>query len=184
MIRIIRYAAPETELPEDFPGEDLEFIGENPSPEDQVPSPEEIAGAPVAEPPPPKGQRGQPYYEMADFTFLPFGEDKPENVTPEDPSKLFEEVPTPETPTEEMNRRLSVREKIWRSLNTASPMSIKYQTLADDLGRTAVTNRIVRPDYVYWAGTNRHILVAWCNLRNDWRAFAVDNILAADLIGD
>lgn len=185
MIRIIKFAAPPIPpLPEDFPGEDLEFIGE-------VPPPEEIAGKsplpknlpPVM--PAPRGQAGNPYYEMADFTFLPFGEE-PEGVVPEDPAKIFEEVKAPESPLEEMNRRLKndVRAKIWTSLNNTIPLKIVYQTLADDGGSSSRTERVVRPDYVYWAGTNRHILVAWCDLRNDWRAFAVDNIATADLIGE
>lgn len=181
MIRIIRVAAPETELPEDFPGEDLDFLGE-------VPSPQEIAGnvplptnMPVLRPAP-KGQAGSPYYEVADFTFLPFG--KGPEATPEDPAKMFEEIYTPETPIEEANRVYQVREKIWRSLNRSIPMKIQYKTLEDEMGRTAETNRVIRPDYVYWAGTNRHILVAWCDMRNDWRAFAVDNIITAELLGD
>jgi hypothetical protein len=182
MIRIIRYAAPETELPDDFPGEDLEFIGE-------VPPPSEIAGkTPIPPKLPsvtPRGQKGKPYYEMADFTFLPFGKN-PENTTPQDPSKLFQEVKAPETQVEELNRRYKnkVREKIWHSLNSSIPLKITYQTLSDEFGRSSTTQRVIRPDYVYWAGTNRHILVAWCDLRNDWRAFAVDNIAVAELIGE
>lgn len=181
MIRIIRAAAPETGLPEDFPGEDLEFLGE-------VPSPQEIAGKPPLPTkmpqvtPAPKGQAGKPYYEMADFTFLPFG--KQPEIQPEDPAKMFQEIATPETPIEEINRKYNIREKIWRSLNMALPLKIIYETLTDDMGRKARTDRVVRPDYVYWAGTNRHILVAWCDMRNDWRAFAVDNIIKADLLGD
>jgi len=181
MIRIIRYAAPETELPDDFPGEDFEFLGE-------VPPPEQIAGKAPLPPkmppvtPAPKGQQGKPYYEMADFSFLSFG--KEPKVTPEDPAKLFEEVATPETPIEELNRRYQVREKIWHSLNKSLPLKITYTTLDDEFGKKSTTLRVVRPDYVYWAGTNRHILVAWCDLRNAWRAFSVDNISKADLIGE
>jgi predicted DNA-binding transcriptional regulator YafY len=45
-------------------------------------------------------------------------------------------------------------------------------------------DRVVVPDYVYWAGTDRHIMVAWDFNVDDWRAFAVDNIQAADLVGE
>jgi len=183
MIRIIQYAAPQNPLPEDFPGDEFEYLGE-------VPPPEQIAGKlpipknlpPVT--PAPRGQMGKPYYEMADFTFLPFGQE-PE-VIPEDPAKMFEEVKAPESPIEEMNRRLKndVRAKIWQSLNGAIPLKIVYQTLRDDMGGSSTSERVIRPDYVFWAGTNRHILVAWCELRNAWRAFAVDNIAQADLIGE
>jgi hypothetical protein len=115
---------------------------------------------------------------ITDFTFLPASPGAGE-ATPENPAALLgDEVPMPTSPLDELNRKLSVREMIFYSLNNGSPLRIKYTTL-DGLGRS---ERTILPDYVYWAGTNRHILVAWDEMNNDWRAFAVDNINMALLM--
>lgn len=184
---------PSHDLPEDFPGdEDLEFLGE------AVPPPAEIAQIPEGLAPGvpsfkiPKGQEvGKPFYEtmpagfleMDDWSYHPEGED-PEHVETVDPAEMFEEVVREETPLEEQNRKLNIREKIFESLNTGTPLHIRYRTLADELGKSSMTERTVEPDYVYWPGTNRHLLMALDHLRGDWRSFAVDNILQADLVGE
>lgn len=108
-----------------------------------------------------------------DYTFLPFAPGPGEGKMPLDPSQFIgSEIPIPKTEEEKANEVLDLREKIFYSLNNGIPMKITYRTLD---GKN-VTDRIIHPDYVYWAGTNRHILVAWDELKNDWRAFAVDNI--------
>lgn len=104
----------------------------------------------------------------------PLPEEKPQA----DPSEMFEEVIYKDEPPDVKEEQLSVREKIHRSLNFMLPLRILYTSLA---GLT--TERTVHPDYVYWAGTRRHILVAWDEMKNDWRAFVVDRIREAKLEG-
>lgn len=122
--------------------------------------------------------------EIKDITDEEFIKIKPEEETPVDPATLFDEVLPPDTPMEERNRQFNIREKLWYSLNNRTPMTITYETLPDRMSRTFVSTRMIEPDYVYWAGTNRHILVAWDHLRNDWRAFVVDRIREANLEGE
>jgi hypothetical protein len=181
-------------LPEGFPGdEDLDFL------EEIVPSPADIEQPPEEFELPfkvPKGQQpGKPFYEtmpsgfleMEDWTYHPEGEPGPDNapdVETVDPAEMFEEVVREETPLEEQNRQLNIREKIFESLNTGTPLHIRYRTLPDNMGRSSVTDRTVEPDYVYWPSTNRHLLMALDHLRGDWRSFAVDNIMQADLVGE
>lgn len=121
-----------------------------------------------------------PYDVIMEDDFVNFGPE-PEDVEPVDPSSLFEEVLPSDTPEEERNKKFSVREKIWYALNTGTPLGMVYETLPDRMRRTFVSTRTVEPDYVYWAGTGRHILVAWDHLRNDWRAFVVDRIRDAKI---
>jgi hypothetical protein len=177
--------------------EELEFLGYG-----DVPSATEIAEPPGRMDPavapgwtmPQVTPRGHdpdaPYIEVSDWTFLPWGEDRPEDHEPVDPATMFEEVFPKQTPLEEKNRRLGIREKIFEALNTFDPVTrgtlplkIQYKTLPDEFGGSSVTDRTVSPDHVYWADTGRHVLVAWCHLKNGWRAFAVDNILDATLLG-
>jgi hypothetical protein len=126
------------------------------------------------------------FLQMEDWTYHPDGElpEFPEMKEPIDPGEMYEEVLREETPLEEKNRKLNIREKIFESLNTGMPLNITYRTLPDDMGRSSITERTVEPDYVYWPDTERHVLMAHDHLRNDWRSFAVDNILQADLIGE
>lgn len=129
------------------------------------------------------GPTPEPYKVVMDDDFVNFGP-KPEEVEPADPASLFDEVLPPGTPMEERNKKFSIREKIWYSLNTGAPLDMVYETLPDRMKRTFTSTRTVEPDYVYWAGTNRHIMVSWDHLRNDWRAFAVDRIKDAKLEGE
>jgi hypothetical protein len=191
-MRIIRAAAPPGTFPEEFPGdEDLEFLGE-------VPSPAEIAAtrpgiAPTTDPglgvvpkgfalepkAPPGTPPGRGFYEVVSPQFVREKmEEKiePGKVVPEDPAQMFEEV-SPEEPDKK-----SIAQKVWEAINDPSKiLRITYKTLPDEMGRTATTVRNVSPDYVWKAGTNNWLLVAWCHLKNDWRRFVVDNILQAEL---
>lgn len=98
---------------------------------------------------------------------------------PVEPEKSFEEVEEEQSEIDKKNETLSVREKIWYALDhPGTPLRIVYTSLG-----SFTTERTVEPAYVYWAGTHRHVLVAWCELRNDWRAFIVDRITQAKLEG-
>lgn len=48
---------------------------------------------------------------------------------------------------------------------------IKYQKVND----TAITSRTIEP-YALYATENKWILIAWCHLRNSYRAFRIDRI--------
>lgn len=136
----------------------------------------EESGWPVPEAGAPAEYKIKP---LTDFTFLPRAP-IPEAM-PENPAVLLgDEIPMPVSTLENANQNLSVREMIFYSLNNDTPLRIKYTTL-DGMIRS---ERTIHPDYVYWAGTNRHILVAWDEMNNDWRAFAVDNIEKALLMGE
>jgi hypothetical protein len=166
------------ELPED---EDLEPIapaptgprGPAPTPEevrwaddDEAPDEDNLDVAPSAPIPPPQ--------DVTDQGFLPV---EPEQEEPVEPEKSFEELEEEQSELDRKNKELSTREKIWYALNNPGLLlTIKYTSLA---GWTS--ERSVGPDYVYWAGTHRHVMVAWCYLRNDWRAFIVDRITEANL---
>jgi len=98
-------------------------------------------------------------------------------IEPMDPSAVAEEVPPPMSDIDEMNAKLTTGQKIYESITRGLPLKITYTTLPrDDNPAGSTTIRVVEPSFVYWAGTSRDILVAWCRLRGDWRAFAVDNI--------
>jgi hypothetical protein len=104
---------------------------------------------------------------------------------PEDPAKMFEEVIPPETPVQEKNRIMDVRQKVAFSLGNNIPIKITYTTLPkQDNAAGSTTQRVIVPDYVYWAGTGRHVVVAWDNSKNDWRAFALERINGADLLDE
>lgn len=104
---------------------------------------------------------------------------KPREITPISPEEVLmgQEIPMPMGEIERMNAELSVRQKIVHGLLNGIPLRIRYITL-DGMSQT---ERTVHPDYVYWAGTGRHILVAMDEMSGDWRAFAVSNIEMANL---
>ena len=154
---------------QEIPGDENLFLA--------LPTPEEIAAPPMELP---EGAAPAPTPEFAEET---------QHV--EDPGTQFEEVFPAATPLEEKNRRLSIRQKISASLNTFDPdtkgtlpIQIKYRTIPDDFGSSSVTDRMVSPDHVRRASTGRDILLAWCHLTNGWRAFAIENILDATLLGE
>ena len=106
----------------------------------------------------------------------------PNPQRPEDPAKLYEEIVPPETPLEQKNR-MDKNDKIYLAITESLPLRITYTTLPkEDNPAGSTTVRTVQPDYVYTAGTGRSVMVAWCQSKNDWRAFVVDNIREADLV--
>jgi hypothetical protein len=147
-----------------------------PMPGDVIPADDD----PIA-PLPPNAPMGEEMEVAPAGEPLPVGrkiEPMPDKKPQADPSEMFEEVIYKDEPPAVKEEQLSVREKIHRSLNFMLPLRILYTSLA---GLT--TERTVHPDYVYWAGTRRHILVAWDEMKNDWRAFVVDRIRDAKLEG-
>lgn len=136
-------------------------------PEGKDPWSEDPVEDPPAAPPPPESPEPEPTFKV---------EPAPP-IEPMDPSAVAEEIPPPMTDIDEMNAKLTTGQKIYESINRGLPLKIKYTTLPrDDNPAGSTTIRVVEPSFVYWAGTNRDILVAWCRMRGDWRAFAVDNI--------
>ena len=171
-----RFVSPGEFTPEEINEQDLDYLGQQtpegiavaPDPDDFVePSLSDIKDSP---------ERIKPATE---FTFLPFAPSPETENTPVDPGSLVgDEEDIPKTSIEKANDSLDTREKIFYSLNNGTPLRIQYKTLDGSV----TSERTVHPDYVYWAGTNRHILVAWDELRNDWRAFSVDNIQRSKLL--
>ncbi len=105
----------------------------------------------------------------------------------EEPSEQEEPAPFPEDEYEEitedlseldrLNKSLSIPAKVDMALAEGYPLRIIYTTLK---GHT--TERTVKPDYYLPARTTGNwVLIAWCELRNDWRGFIVDRIKAAKL---
>lgn len=180
---------PEVKKPWEFDAEDLEDLEElTPAEEEPFRPVRDDDFKPVAPPkPPPRpwefdmdeaadlvplkpDTEGKPYIG---YTFLPMAPMPAESKVPVNPSELLgDEVVMPTTPIEDANDELNVPQKIYYSLYNSVPLRITYTTL--DGG--SMSERTIHPDHVYWAGTNRHILVAWDELRGDWRAFAVNNI--------
>lgn len=101
------------------------------------------------------------------------------DVEPMDPAMIAEEIPEPTTDIDEMNADPTVSngQKIYAAITRGIGLKITYTTLPrEDNPGGSTTIRVVDPSFVYWAGTNRDILVAWCRLRDDWRQFAVEQI--------
>jgi vacuolar-type H+-ATPase subunit I/STV1 len=93
------------------------------------------------------------------------------------PEQEYEEITEELTKLDEMNRDLTIPEKIDRAMAEGYPLRIIYTTLK---GHT--TERTVIPDYYLPARTTGNwVLIAWCELRNDWRGFIVDRIRGAKL---
>lgn len=182
--KISKYAQADERKPWELSEDEEEYlepIGEVPPPFGEPATEEDFRTPRPAAPPEPDEPAGpEPGFEIkptTDYTFLPFAP-TPDDEIPINPEQFVgEEVEIPTTPIEDANATLDIRGKIFYSLNNSTPMRISYTTI--DGG--SVTDRTIHPDYVYWAGTNRHILVAWDELRGDWRAFAVNNITLAEL---
>ena len=103
-----------------------------------------------------------------------------EGVLPQPPPEPvlgdeFEQVaPLPDQKEKIARTEPEIRMAIWSSMESGNPLRIGYTTLDG-----WPSERTVHPDYVYWAGTRRHVLVGWDELRNDWRAFVIGNISEA-----
>lgn len=168
MITIVRTAKP------DDPLSRFEEI-----PEGQDPWSEEATEpAPAPEPPDPEPAQAEPQVDPA------FKVEPEPAVQPIDPATIAEEVPPPTNDVDEMNATIKdPGQKIYASIEKDLPLEITYTTLPrkeNPAGSTTI--RVVDPDFVYWAGTQREILVAWCRLRSDWRAFAVSGIRDAEIL--
>jgi hypothetical protein len=101
---------------------------------------------------------------------------KKENEPPF-PEEEYEEITEELTKLDELNRDLTIPEKIDTAMAEGYPLRIIYTTLK---GHT--TERTVIPDYYLPARTTGNwVLIAWCELRNDWRGFIVDRIRGAKL---
>ena len=139
----------------DFPPEEFEEITPQPPVNQPAqPQPEDI--------PEPKPAKPQPQEEEEPS---PFPEDE------------FEEITEELTELDKMNATLSVPAKIDKAMAEGYPLRIIYTTLK---GHT--TERTVRPDYFLPARTTGNwVLIAWCELRNDWRGFIVNRVRAAKL---
>lgn len=169
--------------------------------EDQVPSGGELQGTPVkqiANPPAPNLQQQQPLVQPivpgqepmpqgmnpAEFDEItPEGQPAPEEPAQEAPEEQpfpqdeFEEITEETTELDRLNQTLGIEQKIDTALAEGYPLRIIYTTLK---GHT--TERNVRPDYYLPARTTGNwVLIAWCELRGDWRGFIVNRIRAAKL---
>lgn len=67
---------------------------------------------------------------------------------------------------------------IRRAIRESNILEIHYKDTAENL-----TDRRVRP-LAIWAFTDGWLFAGWCELRNDFRAFRIDRILAIDETGD
>jgi hypothetical protein len=113
----------------------------------------------------------------------PEGDLPPKDFDPYDPlGSEYELVEAPPSKWDEENKTLPTASKIWIAMGNNEdhetvPLRIVYTTIK---GHT--TERTVRPDHVHWA-KGHAIMVAWCEMRNDWRAFIVDRITKSKLEG-
>ena len=153
--------------------------------EERTPPAAYVPPEPVAEP------FEEPSYEAEDLDIAPAPEATPmdagnaeappptgevEPLPPLPPAPQlgdeFEQVaPFPEQKEKVARTEQEIRMAIWSSLDSGNPLRIAYTTLEG-----WPSERTVHPDYVYWAGTHRHVLVGWDELRNDWRAFIIGRI--------
>lgn len=67
---------------------------------------------------------------------------------------------------------------IRRAIRESNILEMHYKDTAENL-----TDRRVRP-LAIWAFTDGWLFAGWCELRNDFRAFRIDRILAIDETGD
>lgn len=156
-----------------------------PPEEDKTPPAAYVPPEPTAEP------FAEPSYETEDLDIAPAPEPMvgaaPE-ATPEAPVGEVADIPPPPpapqlgdefeqvAPLPEQKEKIArteqeIRMAIWSSLESGNPLRIAYTTLDG-----WPSERTVHPDYVYWAGTQRHVLVGWDELRDDWRAFVIGRI--------
>ena len=152
-------------------------------------SPEEVSPATQTQTPPIPPAGVEPVLPKPIAPFVPSPEwepkpvEKPEKISPpgpdrpEDPAAIFEEVIPPQTPLEQQNQIMDVRQKVFQSMSEGTPLAIKYTTLAG----TPISRKVIGL-YVYYGDTKRHVLVAHDLDVNDFRAFVVDGITDATLL--
>lgn len=114
-----------------------------------------------------------------------------EENEPVDPAAMFEEVLPKDTPTDDLNKKYSIKEKIWHALNNGSKLTINYDTIGNKNPSVNV-NRTIDPQYVAFNNrTNRFLLFTQPDSGNmeaygptegdGWKSFAIDNIKEAKL---
>ncbi len=98
--------------------------------------------------------------------------------SPAPPEENFEELKPlkEEDQDNKKEKELDLRGTIWKAMSNNLPLRMVYTSI-----KGLTTERTVYPDYIYWAGTNRHIMVSWDTSKNDWRAFVVDRIRKAKI---
>ena len=187
MIRII---AQNEDLLPDEPGKPKTLPSVTPEPiptAAPAPSPDIPEGLPTTEgipladeePLPPGETTWQPHPDFPSEEFEEITPLSPKPPTPDKepkptevptPEKEFEEVKEELTKLDDMNRLYSIDKKIEASLAWGYPLRILY---TDKRGHT--TERTIRPEYYFPAKTTGNlVLIAWCELRNDWRGFLVN----------
>jgi len=157
--------------------EDLVPIGEaQGTPVHQIANPPAPNLPPADQEPLPEGMNPSEYDEITPEQ-PPQPEAKPEEEEKPSPQDEFEEITEDQTELDRLNQTLNIEQKIDTSLAEGYPLRIIYTTLK---GNT--TERTVRPDYYLPAQTTGNwVLIAWCELRGDWRGFIVNRIRAAKL---
>ena len=151
-------------------------IAPPPTQEQVSEQPQATPVAPVGEPMP-EGMSPDEYEEIQQpEQQAPAPQPEPEEEAPF-PEDEFEEITEEKTELDRINETYTIGQKIDAALAEGYPLRIIYTTLK---GNT--TERTVRPDYYLPARTTGNwVLIAWCELRQDWRGFIVDRIRAAKL---
>jgi len=159
----------------DVQGQPVYQIAPPPTPEQLGQQPQATPVAPTSEPMP-EGMSPDEFEEIQQQPEQQAPQPEPEEEAPF-PEDEFEEITEEKTELDRMNETFSIGQKIDAALAEGYPLRIIYTTLK---GNT--TERTVRPDYYLPARTTGNwVLIAWCELRQDWRGFIVDRIRAAKL---
>lgn len=147
----------------------------------------EAAGFPAGQPQAPAGAApgaATPFPEEYEEILPPEqAEQMPPPEAPEEaepspfPEDEFEEITEKENELDRMNATMPIGQKIDMAMSEGYPLRIIYTTL-----KGHSTERTIRPDYYRPAKTTGNwVLIAWCELRQDWRGFIVNRIRAAKL---
>lgn len=161
--------------------DDEDVSGEPDMPVDKQFAPEEYEELqPIAPPPATPGlppEAPQPEQEIPQPEEPPLPEEEKKEDEPPLPEDEYEEITEELTELDRLNMSLSIPAKVDMSLAEGYPLRVIYTTMK---GHT--TERTIRPDYYLPARTTGNwVLIAWCELRNDWRGFIVNRIRAAKL---
>ena len=117
------------------------------------------------------------------------------DVEPVDPAKMFQEVLPADTPIEERNKQMDVRQKIWYAMSNDNKIRINYDTLDKKDKPSLNVTRLVLPQYVaFHNGTNQFFLYTKPDPlkkadygpidpsnADGWKSFAIENIRSAKL---
>jgi predicted DNA-binding transcriptional regulator YafY len=95
-------------------------------------------------------------------------------------SAISEEIPQPveyEVIGEEtVENAYGPQREVMEAINFKRKLRINYAPL----NKNVVISRTITPFYIYHAQTGNTIVVTWCEEWDDWRAFALNNIISAD----